>query len=71
LPFDKTGDWFYHTVEIASFVAVSIALLSVFSIFINSYEEKFDRFGNFGVPSVAGVIYAVIPCLLLAVFIHP
>jgi hypothetical protein len=71
LPFDKTGDWFYHTVEIMSLVSVIAAIMAVFFPFIASYEENFDKFGNLFVPNVLGILYIIVPCLILSLFIHP
>mmetsp|Transcript_24838 Transcript_24838/g.41389 ORF Transcript_24838/g.41389 Transcript_24838/m.41389 type:complete len:292 (-) Transcript_24838:152-1027(-) len=71
LPFDKSGDWFYHFVEIMSLISVGLALYGVFGPLISTYDEKYDRFGNLYVPSEFGVVYLVIPCLLIAIFFHP
>lgn len=71
LPFDKTGDWFYHTVEVMSLIMVSLATIGVFLPFISTYEEKFDLFGNLHIPSIAGAAYIVAPCIILAIFFHP
>ena len=71
LPFDKTGDWFYHTVEIGSLVLVLVSVGVIFGPFMSSYEEKFDKFGNLFVPNMAGIVYIVVPCLILALLIHP
>lgn len=71
LPFDKTGDWFYHVVEIFSLIAVGFAAFAIFSPLNSSYEEKYDRFGNLYIPSVAGVAYVAVPCIILAILFHP
>ena len=71
LPYDKTGDWFYHTVEVASLVLVCISVACIFGPFMSTYEEKFDKFGNLWVPNMTGIVYIVVPCLLLALLIHP
>lgn len=71
LPYDKTGDWFYHVVESLSFASVLIAIAGLFGPFIASYTEKHDRFGNLYIPSELGALYLVIPCVVLAVIFHP
>ena len=71
LPYDKTGDWFYHTVEIASLVAVIVALIAIFFPFLATYQENFDKFGNLFVPNVFGIVYLVVPCIVLALLVHP
>lgn len=71
LPFDKTGDWFYHFVEFLSLSAAFAAMYGIFMPFISSYEEKFDKFGNFQIPNEFGVVYLIVPCFVLAMIIHP
>eukprot|EP01038_Epipyxis_sp_PR26KG_P012497 gene12497-16765_t len=71
LPFDKTGDWFYHTVETMSMVAVALAIFALFGPFISTYDEKHDKFGNLYIPPVLGVLYLAVPCIILAVIFHP
>ena len=71
LPYDKTGDWFYHAVEFLSFAAVSLATICIFSAFASTYEKKYDLFGNLHIPGEYGIIYLVFPCIILAFFFHP
>lgn len=71
LPFDKTGDWFYHLVEGLSVVGVSIVLFAAFNSFKSTYDEKYDLFGNLSIPPVFGVVYLVVPCLIVAILFHP
>ena len=47
LPFDKTGDWFYHLVELISLLAVIASLYGIVGPLISTYDEKYDKFGNF------------------------
>ncbi|CAE7774093.1 KdelR [Symbiodinium microadriaticum] len=71
LPFDKTGDWFYHFVEIISFLAVCCAIYILFGPLRSTYERKYDKFGNLNVPDYLGVVYLLGPCVLLAIVFHP
>lgn len=71
LPFDKTGDWFYHTVEFLSLAGVAIAIFGALKPFMNSYDEKYDKFGNYLVPNEFGIVYVVVPCVVLAIIFHP
>jgi len=71
LPFDKTGDWFYHLVEILSFIAVILAVAGMLTILSSSYEKKYDLFGNLYIPGELGIAYLVIPCVILAILFHP
>jgi hypothetical protein len=71
LPFDKTGDWFYHFVEICSLVCVIFAMYGVFGPLISTYDEKYDKFGNLHIPNEFGALYIVVPCVLLSIFFHP
>ena len=71
LPFDQTGDWFYHLVEIISLLAVGLAVYGIFGPLISTYDEKFDKFGNLYVPAEFGVIYLAIPAIIIALIFHP
>src|SRR5689334_13943976 len=71
LPFDKTGDWFYHLVEIASFASVALAMFGVFGSLISTYEERYDKFGALYIPSEFGAFWCIIPCIIVAVVFHP
>lgn len=71
LPFDKTGDWFYHFVEIMSLVAVGCATYGIFGPLAPSYDEKYDKFGNMHIPSAYGAAYLAGPCIILAIVFHP
>lgn len=71
LPFDKTGDWFYHLVEGMSLVAVALILYGMFDPLLPTYDEKYDKFGNFKIPGEYGAIFIVIPCIALALLFHP
>ena len=71
LPFDKTGDWFYHVVEVMSLLSVVLALYGIFGPLLPSYDEKFDKFGNLHIPSEFGIAYLLAPCFVLAALFHP
>ena len=71
LPFDKTGDWFYHLVELISLLAVIASLYGIVGPLISTYDEKYDRFGNFKVANEYGALYLIIPCIILAIVFHP
>lgn len=71
LPFDKTGDWFYHAVEVLSLLFVCCAIYGTFFPLISTYDEKYDKFGNLHVPSEFGCVYILVPCLILAIIKHP
>jgi len=71
LPYDKTGDWFYHFVEMISSVFAGVAIFLIFYPLISTYGEKYDKFGNFHIPNQLGALYLLVPCIALAVLIHP
>lgn len=71
LPYDKTGDWFYHAVECLSFIAVCLSIYSIFFPLLPTYDEKYDLFGNLHIPKELGAVYLLIPCVVLAVIFHP
>lgn len=43
LPFDKSGDWFYHVVEIFSQILVGLSIYLVFVPLMPTYNEKFGE----------------------------
>jgi hypothetical protein len=71
LPYDKTGDWLYHFVEIISLAFVGLALYGVFGPLLPSYDEKFDKFGNLHIANEFGAAYIVGPAIILAAIFHP
>ena len=71
LPFDSTGDWFYHIVELISLSSTGFAVYGALAAFKGTYDVKYDNFGNLHIPNAAGALYIVIPCFLLAVLFHP
>jgi ER lumen protein retaining receptor len=71
LPFDKSGDWFYHFVELLSLVLVCASIYGVFATFLPTYDERHDKFGDLYIPSEYGILYILIPCIILAFLFHP
>jgi hypothetical protein len=71
LPFDKSGDWFYQFNE---FLALALVSLNIFMVGIKhkaSYNKAADGFGSLKVPSEYGIVWLVVPCLLIALVFHP
>lgn len=71
LPYDKSGDWLYHFIEIMSLVFTSAALYGCMVPFKGTYQADMDRFGEFNVPPGAGAVYIALPVLIISIFIHP
>jgi hypothetical protein len=71
LPFDKTGDWFYHLVEVVSLSSCGVALYLLFVPLRPTYSEKYDKFGNLHVPNEFGAVYLGVPTLIFAILFHP
>jgi hypothetical protein len=71
LPFDKTGDWFYHFLEIMALIVMVVLIFAVGKLYRSTYDEKFDSFGNYLLPDAFGALYLAVPCLLLALLLHP
>jgi ER lumen protein retaining receptor len=71
LPYDKSGDWLYHFIEIMSLVFTCAALYGCMKPFKSTYQADMDRFGEFNVPPGYGAVYLAGPVLLIALFIHP
>ena len=73
-PTDKSGDWFYHVVEILSFCCIVGVIYGVYGPLKPTYDDKFDKFGNLHVPNELGalyVLYVLGPAVLLALLLHP
>mmetsp|Transcript_21353 Transcript_21353/g.65181 ORF Transcript_21353/g.65181 Transcript_21353/m.65181 type:complete len:293 (-) Transcript_21353:527-1405(-) len=71
LPWDKSGDWFYHLVECSSLGLVGVSLFLTQKQFKSTYDAQSDSFGNMHVPDHLGVVWLLAPPLVLAVFLHP
>lgn len=71
LPYDKSGDWFYHMVEILSFCGILGVVFGMYGSLKPTYDDKFDKFGNLHVPNELGALYILGPATVLAIFVHP
>eukprot|EP01029_Cantina_marsupialis_P027784 TRINITY_DN773996_c0_g1_i1.p1 TRINITY_DN773996_c0_g1~~TRINITY_DN773996_c0_g1_i1.p1 ORF type:complete len:303 (-),score=78.70 TRINITY_DN773996_c0_g1_i1:193-1101(-) len=72
LPFDKSGDWLYQFLEVASFGIVIFCVFCTLKKFHASYNESLDVFGNTGYyPDKYGVIIAALPAFMLGLILHP
>mmetsp|Transcript_21168 Transcript_21168/g.45859 ORF Transcript_21168/g.45859 Transcript_21168/m.45859 type:complete len:369 (-) Transcript_21168:65-1171(-) len=71
LPYDKSGDWLYHVIEILALVFTASALWGCMVPFKQTYQADQDKFGEMNVPPGAGAVYLAVPVMLLAVFVHP
>ncbi|GMI12844.1 hypothetical protein TrVE_jg13535 [Triparma verrucosa] len=73
LPYDKTGDWLYHWVEVGGLAAAGGCAGMVVRRFKNTYNSSLDTFGNHPptLPPHFGILYLIVPCLLMAVLVHP
>jgi hypothetical protein len=71
LPYDKSGDWLYHFIEIMALVFTASALWGCMVPFKSTYQADMDSFGEMSVPKGFGAIYIAIPIMIIAVFIHP
>jgi ER lumen protein retaining receptor len=71
LPYDKSGDWLYHVIELAALLFTGGALYGCMMPFKSTYQSDLDRFGEFKVPPGYGALYLAVPVFLIAIFIHP
>jgi len=71
LPYDKSGDFVYHSTEILSLLLALSCLLFIQLKCPKSYQQKYDSFGSFQSSSFLGTLYLIVPCLLLALVLHP
>lgn len=71
LPYDKSGDWLYHFIEIAALGFTAAALYGCMVPFKSTYQADLDRFGEMNVPPGMGALYLAVPVLIIAILIHP
>lgn len=71
LPYDKSGDWLYHVIELMSLIFTSAALYACMKLYRNTYQADLDRFGELNVPPGYGAVYLAVPILLIALLVHP
>ena len=71
LPYDKSGDWLYHLIEILALIFTASALYGVTFPFKATYQADCDKFGEINVPPGYGAVYLAVPALLIAMFLHP
>ncbi|GMH62107.1 hypothetical protein TL16_g03405 [Triparma laevis f. inornata] len=73
LPYDKTGDWLYHFIELGGLACCAGCVFLIMGRFKNSYNAALDTFGNHPptLPPQYGVVWLIGPCMLLALIVHP
>jgi len=71
LPYDKSGDWLYHFIEIMALIFTVSALYGCMVPFKESYQADADKFGESNVPPGYGAVYLAVPVLILAIVFHP
>ncbi len=73
LPYDKSGDWFYQAIEVMSVVVVGVLLFLTVKTYKSTYNAAEDGFGDSikQVPPQFGPVLLIVPCLLLALLLHP
>jgi len=71
LPYDKSGDWLYHIIEIAALGFTIAALYGCLVPFKSTYQADLDTFGELNVPPGFGALYLMVPIGVIAIFIHP
>ena len=71
LPYDKSGDWLYHAIEMLALFFTASALWACMGPFKQTYQANFDVFGEMSVPRGAGALYLAIPVAIVALLVHP
>ncbi|CAM9178569.1 unnamed protein product [Ectocarpus sp. 12 AP-2014] len=71
LPYDRSGDFVYHGAEIASLALAVGCVVLMSTKFKSTYQQDVDSFGALHVPTEWGTLYIFVPCLLLAMVMHP
>ena len=71
LPYDRSGDWIYHCIEVGAFLATLAALALVHGPYSSTYDITADGFGAPGVPSNLGALVLIVPAFVVALLVHP
>ena len=71
LPYDRSGDWIYHCIEVGAFLATLAALALVHGPYSSTYDVTADGFGAPGVPSNLGALVLIVPAFVVALLVHP
>jgi hypothetical protein len=71
LPYDRSGDWIYHCIEVGAFLATLAALFLVHGAYASTYDVTADGFGAPGVPSHLGALVLIVPAFVIALLVHP
>jgi ER lumen protein retaining receptor len=71
LPYDKSGDWLYHVIEIMALLFTTAALYACMVPFKRTYQADLDTFGEMNVPAGMGALYLAVPVMVIAIFVHP
>jgi hypothetical protein len=73
LPFDRSGDWFYQTVEVSALVVTLALIGATWALKLKAPSDKFDAklMERVGLPAKYGVVVLAVPALFLAALLHP
>jgi hypothetical protein len=71
LPYDRSGDWVYHCIEVASFAAVVVALGLTHVTYASTYDVTADAFTIPPLPNALGALVIVVPAFVFAALFHP
>ncbi|CAM9176733.1 unnamed protein product, partial [Phaeothamnion confervicola] len=72
LPYDRSGDYIYHTAEILSLLLSASAMVLMYTKFQRTYQRDYDNFGAYPpLPHELGTLWLVVPALVLALVLHP
>ena len=61
----------FTQIEGISLMFVCLAIFGILGPLQKTYEEKYDKFGNYSVQNEFGIVWLAVPCLVLAVLFHP
>uniref|UniRef100_A0A7S2SFV5 ER lumen protein-retaining receptor n=1 Tax=Eucampia antarctica TaxID=49252 RepID=A0A7S2SFV5_9STRA len=71
LPYDKSGDWLYHVIELMGLCFSAAALWACMSKFNQTYQADLDKFGEFNVPRGFGAVWLAVPVFIFSCLVHP
>ena len=71
LPYDKTGDWLYQTVEVVTVLFVAVGIYQ-FHTKASEHARRQDAFlGESVLPHGLNVLFIIVPTAILALIFHP
>ena len=71
LPFDRSGDWLYQTIECLTFIVILIVIYFIMYQFKYTHNYHHDTFGVSLLNTKYASLLLIVPCVILGLCCHP